>query len=88
MDGYALLSQGLEIVLALLLAPLLGGWVTQCRAWLLNRRGPGLLQPYRTLHKLFVKESVVAEQASRIFRAAPYVVFGCMLLASAIVPQN
>ena len=86
MDGYALLSQGLEIVLALLLAPLLGGWVTQCRAWLLNRRGPGLLQPYRTLHKLFVKESVVAEQASRIFRAAPYVVFGCMLLASAIVP--
>ncbi|MBI3157726.1 MAG: NADH-quinone oxidoreductase subunit H [Burkholderiales bacterium] len=85
-DGYALLSQGLEIALALLLAPLLGGWVTQCRAWLLNRRGPGLLQPYRTLHKLFVKESVVAEQASRIFRAAPYVVFGCMLLASAIVP--
>ncbi len=40
----------------------------------------GLLQPYRMLHKLFNKESVVAEHASPLFRAAPYIVFGCMLL--------
>jgi formate hydrogenlyase subunit 4 len=86
MDAYAVLSQVLEIALALLLAPLLGGWVAQCRAWLLNRRGPGLLQPYRMLHKLFNKESVVAEHASPIFRSAPYIVFGCMTLVCAIVP--
>ena len=81
-----LLSQLLEIVLAILLAPMLSGWVNQWRAWLQNRSAPSLWQPYRVLHKLFNKESVVADNASRLFRTAPYVVFGCMLLACAIVP--
>lgn len=81
-----LLSQLLEIVIALVAAPLLLGWVNQSRAWLQNKSGPGLLQPYRLLHKLFNKESVVAEHASPLFRAAPYIVFGCMTLACAIVP--
>lgn len=80
------LSQLLEIVVALLLAPLLVGWVNQWRAWLQNKSGPGLLQPYRVLHKLFHKESVVAQHASPLFRAAPYIVFSSMLLASAIIP--
>jgi len=82
----ALFAQLLEVVLAVALAPLLGGWIAQCRAWLQNRRAPSLLQPYRVLHKLFHKESVLADNASPLFRAAPYIVFGCMLLASAIVP--
>ena len=80
------LSQLLEIVVALLLAPLLVGWVNQWRAWLQNKSAPPLLQPYRVLHKLFNKESVVAQHASSLFRSAPYVVFSCMLLASAIIP--
>ena len=79
-------SQLLEIVLALALAPLLTGWVNQCRAWLQNKSAPPLLQPYYLLHKLFNKESVVAEHASPLFRATPYIVFGCMLLASSIIP--
>lgn len=69
-----------------LLAPLLLGWVNQLRAWLQNRKGPGILQPYRTLHKLFNKDSVMAETASPLFRFAPYLILGCMVLASAIVP--
>ena len=81
-----LLSQTLEIVLALALAPLLTGWVNQCRAWLQNKSAPPLLQPYYLLHKLFHKESVVAEHASPLFRAAPYIVFGCMTLACSIIP--
>ena len=83
-SGFA--SQLLEIFLALLLAPILTGWVNQCRAWLQNRSAPGLLQPSRVLHKLFNKDSVVATHASPLFRAAPYVVFGCMALACSIVP--
>ncbi len=83
---YAAVSQVLAIVAALLLAPILSGWVNMCRAWLQNRSAPSLWQPYRVLHKLFVKESVIAEHASPIFRMAPYVVFGCMLVACAIVP--
>ena len=80
------LSQLLAIVMALLLAPLLMGWVNQWRSWLQNKSGPGVLQPYRMLHKLFHKESVVAEHASSLFRTAPYIVFGCMVLACAIIP--
>jgi formate hydrogenlyase subunit 4 len=79
-------SQGLEIVVALALAPLLTGWINQCRAWLANKSAPGLLQPYKVLHKLFHKDSVVADHASPLFRAVPYIVFGCMGLACSIVP--
>ena len=86
MNWTAGLSQLLEIVLAIALAPMITGWVNQWRAWLQNRSAPSLWQPYRMLHKLFVKESVVADNASRLFRTAPYVVFGCMVLACAIVP--
>jgi len=86
MSWAGFLSQLLEIVIAIALAPLLTGWVNQWRAWLQNKSAPSLWQPYRLLHKLFNKESVIAENASRLFRGAPYVVFGCMTLACAIVP--
>jgi len=86
MSFTGLLSQALEILLALALAPLLSGWVNQWRAWLQNKSAPSLLQPYRLLHKLFNKESVVADHATALFRAAPYVKFGCMLVACAIIP--
>ena len=86
MNWPGILSQALEIVVALALAPLLTGWVNQCRAWLQNKSAPSPWLPYRTLHKLFHKDSVVAENASPLFRTVPYVVFGCMTLACAIVP--
>jgi len=86
MSALGFISQLLAIVAALLLAPLMAGWVNQCRAWLQNKSAPPLLQPYRVLHKLFNKDSVLADNASPLFRAAPYIVFGCMVVASAIVP--
>jgi formate hydrogenlyase subunit 4 len=86
MSWLGLLSQLLAIAAALLLAPLLTGWVAMCRAWLQNKSAPPLLQPYQLLHKLFNKDSVLADNASGLFRAAPYIVFGCMALAAAIVP--
>jgi formate hydrogenlyase subunit 4 len=86
MSFSGLLSQLLEIVVAITLAPLLTGWVNQWRAWMQNRSAPSIWQPYRMLHKLFHKDSLVADNASPLFRLAPYVVFACMLLTSAIVP--
>jgi formate hydrogenlyase subunit 4 len=79
-------SQILEILVALALAPLQLGWVNQWRAWLQNKSAPGVLQPYRLLHKLFLKDAVIADNASPLFRAAPYIVFGCMTLACGIIP--
>ena len=86
MSAAELASQLLQTLLAVFLAPLVLGWVNQCRAWLQNRSGPGALQPYRLLYKLFLKDAVIAHNASWLFRSAPYVVFGCMVLAVSIVP--
>jgi formate hydrogenlyase subunit 4 len=82
-----LVAQFAVLALTIVLAPMLTGWVNQCRAWLQNRSGPGLLQPYRVLGKLFSKEVVLAHNASPLFRGAPYFIFGCLALASAIVPK-
>jgi len=82
-----LLSQLLQVALALALAPLLVGWINQCRAWLQNRSAPSMFLPYRTIRKLFMKDAVVAANASPLFRTMPYVVFGAMCCAAAIVPS-
>ena len=87
MSAAGFLSQLLQLAIALLLAPLLLGWVNQCRAWLSNRSAPSLLLPYRMIRKLFHKDAVVAENASPVFRITPYIVFGAMTLAAAIVPS-
>src|SRR5215472_1530690 len=87
MTTTGVLSQLLQVVIALVLAPLLVGWVNQCRAWLQNRSAPPLLLPYRTIRKLFHKDVVIAENASAVFRMTPYIVFSAMVLAAAIVPS-
>jgi formate hydrogenlyase subunit 4 len=81
------LTQVLEMAVALAAAPLFVGWVNQCRAWLQNRSAPSMLQPYRGIYKLFHKDAVIAENASSLFRIAPYVVFGTMVVAAAVIPS-
>ena len=78
--------QVLQSVLVVLIAPLMLGWVNQCRAWLQNKSGAGIVQPYRVIRKLLHKDAVIAYDASPLFRATPYVLFGCMWLAVGIVP--
>jgi len=86
MNLEGILAQLTALVVALVLSPLLVGWVNMWRAWLQNRSAPPLTQPFRTLHKLFWKESVMAHEASTLYRLAPYVVFSAMLLAAMIIP--
>lgn len=81
-----LLLQIAQTLLAILLAPLLMGWVNQCRAWLQGRSAPPLTQPYRAFRKLFQKDAVIAHSATPLFRFAPYMIFACMVLAAGIVP--
>jgi len=82
----AWLTQLLQIVLVLALAPLLTGVTRKVRARLLRRRGPRLAQPYLDLLKLIRKEVVVAGNASWLFRTAPYAVFASTWVAAALVP--
>jgi formate hydrogenlyase subunit 4 len=82
-----LITQVLEIAVALAAAPLFLGWINQCRAWLQNRSAPSVWLPYRNIRKLFEKQAVLAENASPLFRVAPYVVFGTMVVAAGIIPS-
>jgi formate hydrogenlyase subunit 4 len=82
----AVLAQLLQMVLALAAAPLLTGMVRLLKARLVGRRGPSPIQPYRDLLRLLRKEAVVAENASWLFRVAPYLVFAALWLAASLVP--
>jgi formate hydrogenlyase subunit 4 len=79
-------TQLAQLVLVLLLAPLLTGVTRKIKARLLRRRGASVLQPYRDLLKLIRKEAVVADNASWLFRIAPYAVFATTWVAAALVP--
>jgi formate hydrogenlyase subunit 4 len=82
----ALLAQLFQMTLILLLAPLLTGLVRKVKARLQRREGPPLLQPYLDLRRLLGKDAVVAENASWLFRAAPYFVFATTWVAAALIP--
>jgi formate hydrogenlyase subunit 4 len=81
-----LLLQGVQMALVLALAPLLLGFTRKVKARMLRRRGPPPLQPYRDLLKLIRKEAVIADNASWLFRAAPYTIFAATWVAAALVP--
>jgi formate hydrogenlyase subunit 4 len=82
----ALLVQSAQMLVVLLLAPLLTGVVRKVKARLQRRQGPPLLQPYRALLRLIRKDAVVAENASWLFRVAPYLIFAATWVAAALVP--
>lgn len=78
--------QGGQMVVVLLLAPLLTGFVRKVKARLLRRQGPPLLQPYLDLVRLMRKEVVLAETASWLFRVIPYLIFAATWVAVSLVP--
>ena len=82
----ALLTQGAQMILMLLAAPLLLGYTRKVKARLLRRQGPPLLQPYRDLLRLLRKEVVLADNASWLFRTGPYMIFAATWVAAALVP--
>ena len=81
-----LLFQGVQMLLVLLLAPLLTGFVRKVKARLLRRRGPPLIQPYRDLARLLRKDVVLAHNASWLFRVIPYLIFAATWVAASLVP--
>jgi formate hydrogenlyase subunit 4 len=81
-----LLIQGVQMASVLMLAPLLTGLVRKVKARLQRRQGPPLVQPYRDLRRLLGKEVVMADNASWLFRVAPYMIFAVTWVAAALIP--
>ena len=81
-----ILVQGVQMLLVLLLAPLLTGFVRKIKARLVRRRGASVFQPYRDLLRLLRKEVVLADNASWLFRVTPYITFAAIWVAAALVP--
>jgi len=78
--------QGAQMLLVLLVAPLLTGFVRKVKARLLRRQGPSLIQPYRDLVRLMRKDVVLADNASWLFRVIPYLIFAATWVAAALIP--
>lgn len=81
-----ILAQITQVLSALLLAPLLQGFIHRYEERVQRSRGPSLLQPYRDLIKLFHKQLVIPVSASWIFWAAPLVAFTAMLTVPILIP--
>jgi formate hydrogenlyase subunit 4 len=75
-----------QLALTLALAPLLTGLVRKVKSRLQRRLGPPIVQPYRDLLKLLRKEAVLADNASWLFRVAPYLIFAITWVAISLVP--
>jgi formate hydrogenlyase subunit 4 len=82
-----LVTQAIHLALMLAAAPLLVGVVNALKARLMGRRGPHPLQPWRDLFKLLHKRPILADGASIVSRAAPYLALAATLVAAALVPS-
>jgi formate hydrogenlyase subunit 4 len=81
-----ILLQICQVLTVLLAAPLVQGIIQQFEERVQMAQGPGILQPYRDLWKLFHKQIVVPETASWIYWLAPFVAFTAMLTVPILIP--
>jgi len=76
-----------QILAIVAFAPLLQGVIKSLRAKLQGRPGPSPFQPYRDLHKLLRKESLLPARTAPLILAVPGIVFGVALTVAALVPS-
>src|SRR6516225_9560091 len=80
------IHNGIHVLLALGLPPLLLGVIAKTKALFAGRVGPPLLQQYHDLIKLFRKGSVFSTTTTWVFRAGPVVGLVTAVLAALLIP--
>ncbi len=75
-----------QFLIIVFFSPLVNGVIKKLKANMQGRKGPGVLQGYYDLMRLFKKDLVVSSVTSWVFKATPYVVFVSTLAAALIVP--
>lgn len=81
-----MILEPLQALLLLALAPLVTGMIRTFKARMQGRKGPSIFQPYRDLHKLFYKSSVVSKDSSWVSTITPYVCISAVTIAALLVP--
>lgn len=69
-----------------LISPLCIGVIRKIKAYMQNRKGASVFQPYKDLMKLFGKDETISPTASWIFRYTPYIIFTITLLVALGLP--
>jgi formate hydrogenlyase subunit 4 len=80
------MSPLLNVVVALVLAPLMLGLVTRTKALVAGRNGAPLVQPYRDIWKLLRKGAVYSRTTTALFGVGPVVGCAAVVVALAVVP--
>ena len=75
-----------QLVLALLLAPLLPGIINRVKAVFAGRHGKPLLQTYYDIAKLLHKGEAISRTSTWVFATAPAISLGTTLCALALLP--
>ena len=75
-----------QVLAVIALAPLLQGVIVQFEERVQLAQGPGILQPYRDLWKLFHKQIIAPDTASWIYWATPFVAFTAMMTVPLLIP--
>jgi formate hydrogenlyase subunit 4 len=75
-----------QFLIIVFFSPLVSGVIKKLKANMQGRKGPGVLQTYYDLMRLFKKDMVVSNVTSWVFKATPYIVFIASITAAVIVP--
>jgi formate hydrogenlyase subunit 4 len=82
----ALVSAIFQIIIILALSPILSGIIKKTNTFFQIRKGPSIFQPYYDIAKLLKKDSVISQNVSWIFHAAPIISFAAVMTAGLLIP--
>jgi len=80
------LSALIFVLISLVAAPLLAGWIVRVKALFAGRRGAPLLQPYRDLFRLLRKGAVYSRSTSPLFWLGPMATLAATAAALCLLP--
>jgi len=75
-----------QAAILLVLAPVFTGISRVMRAKMHSRKGPGILQDYRDLFKLYKRQDVAPAASGIVFTVMPYVLMASMLVVAMALP--
>ncbi len=76
----------MNLILALVAAPLVPGIINKTKACFAGRSGPPVLQGYYDLLKLFRKGLVYSQTTTLVFQIAPLIGLACVLIVATLMP--